>query len=51
MTKYFLAACIALNMICIAASAQTGNNKKNISVIAYYSGRANMVSSPKNSTV
>ena len=45
MNKYLLPACIALNMLCIAASAQTGNKKKNISVIAYYAGRADRIDS------
>lgn len=45
MNKYLLAACFALNMICIAASAQTSGDKKNISVIAYYAGRPNMIDS------
>ena len=45
MNKYFLAACIALNMICISASAQNGKEKKDIAVIAYYAGRANMIDS------
>lgn len=45
MNKYFLAVCITLNSICIAASAQTGKDKKDIAVIAYYAGRSTMIDS------
>ncbi|HEX5024930.1 MAG TPA: glycosyl hydrolase family 18 protein [Agriterribacter sp.] len=45
MNKSFLAVCIALNLLCFSASAQTNKEKKDIAVIAYYAGRPDRLDS------
>lgn len=45
MNKFFLAVCITLSAISFSASAQTGKNKKEIAVIAYYAGNPNRIDS------